>query len=193
MKLINYILLLILASSCSEEVIDNEKSQNVIAEIKTNDSTKLETSIIDSTNYNKSSNIIVAPIGTQLLNESKRTKYVWEITTYDLLDISFANCESDGEEIYNTKYPIINEVIHNDSILSVDFNFRDECGSDFLCEVELVDNNTLNLIYHQFGAYTSCLCCYGLKYNFNIIIEDQNGSEPNIEFITINGKEKTKI
>ncbi|MFT5602286.1 MAG: hypothetical protein ACI9N1_002539 [Flavobacteriales bacterium] len=192
MRLIAVLFSLIIITSCNDSAVTEINSEEAKSEVLIGDSLVLSVSGVDSVSLIESETKLSAPVGTQLLPNSANTSFAQEMTTYYLDSVSFTDCASDGEEVYNTKYPIINEVIHNDTILTVDFNFSHECGSEFLCEVELIDN-TLNLVYHQYDAYSSCLCCYGLKYYFNIYVDGQYGGETEVKYISINGKDKTKV
>lgn len=150
----------------------------------------------ESTTDNNAIADIVQPHGTQLLPQSVSTYYTMEITSLSLQTIAFTDCV---ESIYapgngSKNHELLN-VNCTDSTLSINFSVLDKCGSDFLCEVEFVEPNTLNLVYHTYGSLAYCDCCYSLTYNFWNLAYDQHEYEdhPRLKFITFNGQHKIRV
>ena len=64
------------------------------------------------------------------------------------------------------------------------------CCQDFLADVEVNDDNTLNLKFINYGMYCSCSCPFEIKYKFRVKeFKDLN----KIKYITINGETKTNL
>ena len=64
------------------------------------------------------------------------------------------------------------------------------CCQDFLVDIKVDDENTLNLIYHNYGMYCSCDCLFELTYIVDIMDFDDLSK---IKSILINGDERTRI
>jgi hypothetical protein len=142
---------------------------------------------------------IVEPKGTQILPNSAKTGFVRELSPYFLKSVSLSECQSSGESPDYELHNKLTEVAHTDSTLIINFSYIETCGSDFLCEVELLNNNTLNLIYYQYGSYASCRCCYGLEFSFgkHLFYDPDFYSQlddlPTIKYIMFNGKDKVAL
>lgn len=80
----------------------------------------------------------------------------------------------------------------NDSTLVITVNINENCSYSFLGEIEIVSNNTLNLIYHGYGGYANCNCCFGLTYKIELL-KDENYKFDKLEYVTINGVAKTTL
>lgn len=76
-----------------------------------------------------------------------------------------------------------NIIIFNLSILS-------NCCHSFLGEAE-IKNNTLNLIYTEYGEeFCGCLCCFTIEYRFNIL-ESKQISLP--KYVSVNSSKPSKL
>jgi hypothetical protein len=74
--------------------------------------------------------------------------------------------------------------------LTIAIKYWGNCCHSFLCDIEVQNESTINLIIHGYGAmYCDCSCCYGLTYHFSTMKVD---SFDKLEFVTINGNEDTK-
>ncbi len=80
----------------------------------------------------------------------------------------------------------------NDSTLVVSANIYANCSHKFLGEIEIVEENTLNLVYHGYGGYASCGCCFGLTYTINIFRDDDK-RYTKVKYVTIGGYNKKKL
>ena len=80
----------------------------------------------------------------------------------------------------------------NDSTLVITANINANCGYSFLGEIEIVSGNTINLIYHGYGGYASCYCCFGLTYTIEIF-RDEDYKFDKLKYVTINGYAKTSL
>jgi hypothetical protein len=103
--------------------------------------------------------------------------------------VNLSNCQRNGLEYENRIQEHVNYIIQTDSTLIIDFNFYDNCCYSFLCDISVVDESILNLIYTGYGTYCDCDCCYGLNYRISLI-KDENFSK--IKYLMINGNSKTK-
>ena len=64
------------------------------------------------------------------------------------------------------------------------------CCQDFLADISVENDNTLNLIFHNYGMYCSCSCPFELTYKIRIMeFEDLK----KIKFLTINGETKSVL
>ena len=64
------------------------------------------------------------------------------------------------------------------------------CCQNFLVDIKVDDENTLNLIYHNYGTYCFCGCVFELSYIIDVMDLDDLSK---IESILINGDERTRI
>lgn len=134
-----------------------------------------------------------APIGTQVLAGSKKNHSLRWNTGFLFKEVELTPCQETGEPDLSLDKNISN-IILTDSSLTVEFRILENCCNDFLCEAEYIDEETLNLIYTGYGSYCSCSCCFGLKYEFEIIRDDGvEGIDPNkLKYLTIGGDMETK-
>lgn len=63
------------------------------------------------------------------------------------------------------------------------------CCQDFLADIKVEKNETLNLIYYNYGMYCSCSCPFEVTYTIRIMSFD---SLKNIKSVIINGNYSTK-
>lgn len=76
------------------------------------------------------------------------------------------------EEIGDWRPDKIVGIHGTDSTLTVDATVYSTCGHDFLCEVELLlEDSIINLISTGYGSSSICGCCFGLRYEVDIIKE----------------------
>ncbi|MGC4103773.1 hypothetical protein [Ferruginibacter sp.] len=80
----------------------------------------------------------------------------------------------------------------NDSTLMMSVNVDENCGYHFLGEIEVINNNTLNLVYHGYGAFASCNCCFGLTYKI-ALVKDEDYKFNKLRYVTVNGIAKTTL
>ncbi|MGV6831416.1 MAG: hypothetical protein ACWA5P_07640 [bacterium] len=92
-----------------------------------------------------------------------------------------------------------NERPKPNKILSVERNKKEwtitalvytNCCQDFLADISVSNDHTLNLIFYNYGTYCSCNCPFELTYKINIMeFEDLK----KIKYVTINGEIRTEI
>ena len=101
--------------------------------------------------------------------------------------VTKSDCIKNSNENSKSKN-YINSIFTTDSTIIINFNIYDNCCFDFLCDISVDTNATLNLIYNGYGTYCSCNCCFGLTYVLNII---NRKDIPRIKAAIINGDPKT--
>lgn len=82
----------------------------------------------------------------------------------------------------------INAIHTTDSTMTVDIQITDNCCYDFLCDISMDSSATLDLIYHGYGTYCSCDCCFGLTYHFSLLKSDDYRE---VKAVMINGNRKS--
>ncbi len=64
------------------------------------------------------------------------------------------------------------------------------CCQDFLADISVENDNTLNLIFHNYGMFCSCSCPFELTYKIRVMEFDDLKK---IKFLTLNGETKTEL
>lgn len=99
--------------------------------------------------------------------------------------ISYSACK---DNIYDLGTSKINTIIDTDSTLTVDISITENCCHSFLCDISTDSTATLNLIYHEYGGYCACNCCFGLTYHLS---KANYQVFPKIKAVMINNKRET--
>lgn len=100
--------------------------------------------------------------------------------------VNIGTCDQSEEALRDEEVSLITET---DSSLIISAKIIGNCCHDFLCDVQIVDETTINLIYQSYGqSYCACVCCYGLTYEFSLMKFKNYDS---LEFVTLNGYNKT--
>lgn len=74
--------------------------------------------------------------------------------------------------------------------LTIEIKYWGNCCHSFLCDIEVKNDTTVNLLIHGYGAtYCSCNCCYGLTYHLSTMKVDEFDK---LKFITINDDKMTR-
>lgn len=91
------------------------------------------------------------------------------------------------------KPDMINRVMtvnQNKDSLTFEIKYWGNCCHAFLCDIEVKNDTTVNLIIHGYGAmYCDCTCCYGLTYHISTMKVSEFDK---LKFVTINGDDRTK-
>lgn len=82
----------------------------------------------------------------------------------------------------------INSVIDKEGEMIIDINLSDNCCYSFLCDIEIVRDSIINLIYHGYGTYCDCDCCFGLTYT---LTKEKVPELSKINSVMVNGDLKT--
>ena len=127
--------------------------------------------------------------GTTILSGSRNNMESRFLHGFQLYKIDKSECLNDGfEKNEPTK---INQIeIKNDSTMVIQFTINENCCHDFLGEIEITKDNVLNLIYHGYGSYCACGCCFGLTYELFLIREEDFNLEK-VKSAMINGNKET--
>ena len=107
-----------------------------------------------------------------------------------LKDVENLPCDETGgkESLKNEIF----EFVKTDTLWQIEVFITGNCCHSFLCDISIEENNTLNLISLGYGStYCSCTCCFGLTYL--IEIESFTDNHKDIQYVTVNGLESTKI
>jgi len=94
-----------------------------------------------------------------------------------------------NEKAYGNVFDRVNSIHYTDSTLTIDCNIYDNCCYDFLCDISVSEQGILNLIYHGYGTYCACDCCFGLIYHFKLQDSDEYKE---IKAVIINNDPRTK-
>ena len=109
----------------------------------------------------------------------------------NLENVTLDPCEN-SEEAYFMERDEIISVIETENELNISIKIAANCCHSFLCDVDVIDEKTINLIMHGYGAYCACLCCFGLTFHFDIIKDSEYLEYEKLKDIIINGQEKTR-
>ena len=124
--------------------------------------------------------------GTGILPWTKNQQIAKGYGLY-LKKVAITSCDS------RSRPPKTEEVVaiyKTDSTLLIELNIIGNCCHEFLCDVQVIDNKTINLIQHDYGAtYCGCTCCFGLTYHFSITKTDEYAK---LESIIIDGVVATR-
>jgi hypothetical protein len=129
-------------------------------------------------------------VGTTVLRGSVKNSKTGRNHGMWLVNLTAEPCKTQvpykPEEYINTLVKI------RDSILVIGIEVYETCDYSFLGEIEVVNENTLNLIYHGYGNYTDCNCVTGLSYKMKLE-PDLKDKWNKIEYFTINGSRRSKL
>lgn len=104
--------------------------------------------------------------------------------------VTKSNCQRDVTEYsgkgLNDHIVLISKT---DSTIMIDFNLYDNCCYEFLCDLEVDESGVLNLIYHGYGMYCGCDCCFGLTYHLSCKPDEENAIK--VKAVMLNGDKKT--
>lgn len=129
------------------------------------------------------------PSGTQVIPMSSKSSNVrWETGMY-LDSIILDPCNETERPNYQENGKLEKFEI-TDSSMQISIKIMATCCLEFLCEVDMQDSSTINLIYHPYGIPCACGCCFGLTYVFkNLSHKEDNQHEKliNLQYYIING------
>jgi hypothetical protein len=128
--------------------------------------------------------------GTTVLRGSDKNLEARWVHGLGLDKIESSDCKYSGEHPTPTEITAVSR--SNDSTLVVTANIFVNCGQKFLCEIEVKNRNTLNLLYHGYGNYASCSCCFSLTYTISLI-NNADTDLSRIKYVTIDGVDKTSL
>ena len=127
-------------------------------------------------------------IGTTVLKLSEKNVHTGHMYGLWLENLTTSECDAPKE--HPTPTQLISLKQPTDSTLVIKALIDANCSHDFLGEAEVLNGNTLNLIYHGYGGYAQCNCEYELTYTFKL--SEESSSKPDqIKYVTLNGWAKT--
>lgn len=101
--------------------------------------------------------------------------------------VTGSDCDDNGERKFKFT-DRVNSYLVTDSSLLIDITIRENCCYDFLCDISIENNETLNLMFTGYGGNCGCTCCFGLVYEFELMNPEDFKK---IKSITINGDPET--
>ncbi|MFK7750868.1 MAG: hypothetical protein AB8B65_20935 [Kordia sp.] len=162
MKFILYIIVICCLLSCESNVKEVTKTEAT----ETQNTITIDTTRIVEKAMEKLP--VIAPKGSQVFTESVKLRYL-RYDGYWLKKIEVPDCEESGD---GTQDPNddkkIKSIKYTDDGFLITFTVVENCCSEFLCEAELVNKSTLNIIYQSFGRECSCNCKFTLSYDFEV-------------------------
>ena len=129
-------------------------------------------------------------IGTTVLKLSEKIVATGHASGLWLENLTTSECGAPMEHPTPTQITSIKQP--NDSTLIIKALIDANCSYDFLGESEVLNGNTLNLLYHGYGGYAQCNCEYELTYTFEVTSGGLNIPDK-IKFVTVDGASKTPL
>jgi hypothetical protein len=125
-------------------------------------------------------------VGTTILPSTRNQMYARGYGLY-LDKVTSSKCSQmvDHEDVGEGN---IKSIVDTDSTLTVDISITENCCHSFLCDISTDSTATLNLIYHEYGGYCACNCCFGLTYHLS---KANYQVFPKIKAVMINNKRET--
>jgi len=80
-------------------------------------------------------------------------------------------------------YPQFIKVERDSNELTIDVSVIANCCHEFLGEAEVLNDDTLNLIYTSYGGFCTCSCVFTLRFIFNTEMESNYNI---LKFVKIN-------
>lgn len=104
----------------------------------------------------------------------------------------WAKCEGKGIESGQNE---LISLTKTDTTLTVIYRVVSNCCFSFLCDLEIVDSNTLNLKYIEYGNVCGCTCYHSLSFELSVEDYDKEflANFQKLKFLTLNGELKTKF
>lgn len=126
-------------------------------------------------------------VGTTVLTNSSKNEKAKNYG-YSLRTITSSSCKKDKPGAIPEYIQEVSDVIKSDSIWTVNLKITSNCCYSFLGDIEVVEDTVLNLIYHGYGSYCFCTCCFGLQYE---MWRTSLVNKKDLEYFMINGDRKT--
>lgn len=125
-------------------------------------------------------------VGTTVL--LRHVLYMESVFGVYLENVKLTNCNND-EGYYETPTKI-NSILLTDSTLTVEFDFMSNCCHDFLCYLNVEDDEILKLDFIDYGADCACACPFKLKY----LIHKVNESDfSKLKYVMIGNERDTMV
>lgn len=102
--------------------------------------------------------------------------------------VSITECKQELGKRPDEKNQVVSVTESKDSLI-IEIKLWGNCCHSFLCDLQVVDDKTINLITYGYGAtYCSCTCCYGLTFHIATMRVDEYKK---LETIMVNNDRKT--
>jgi hypothetical protein len=174
MRQFYFLSIAILFAGCSES---NSNAKKVIH----------DTVFVEKKTDGQDENTLIGTTAT-VLTLSEKIVHTGHATGLWLESLTASECGAPMEHPTPTQITSIKQP--NDSILVIKALIDANCSHDFLGEAEVLNGNTLNLIYHGYGGYAQCNCEFELTYTFKL--SEESSSKPDqIKYVTMDGVAKT--
>ncbi len=110
-----------------------------------------------------------------------------------LTDVSKSSCNRKGDGQTNRSKDKVTSIAKTDSSWVFNLEIYANCCHEFLCEISVENDSTINFIYRGYGsAYCACNCNYMLTYNVEFIDYDFMKEEvAKIKYTMLNGDDAT--
>jgi hypothetical protein len=123
-------------------------------------------------------------IGTTILPSSANSELAKNYG-YNLKELKSSDCK----ETKGKSFPIeVLSTVRTDTLLTIDISIGANCCYSFLGDMTVKNDSIIDLIYHGYGSYCFCTCCFGLTYE---IERWPFMDEHSITHVMINGDEST--
>ncbi|MCG8329708.1 MAG: hypothetical protein MI974_18580 [Chitinophagales bacterium] len=86
----------------------------------------------------------------------------------DLIQISSSGCSNMPEAGVSRFIDRIKQIETYEDSVEISVALREECCVNFIAEIQVKDNDTLNLIYKKTGIPCKCICLYELIYTLSL-------------------------
>ncbi|GAB4165169.1 MAG: hypothetical protein Tsb0033_26880 [Winogradskyella sp.] len=139
---------------------------------------------------------VIAPKGNQIFENSKKLYNLKWKNGYILQSINISECDnSNTDEDINKLDKKIDSITINDDSFTIYYKAFENCCSEFLCEAEIINNDTLNLIYNAYGSHCFCNCLFNMSFQFsyNNKLDDIKVTKTKIKSIVFNNNLNSKV
>ena len=120
-----------------------------------------------------------SPKNIELRNKGFEIKAVWKDT-----------CDATQRYLNREDYPKVKSIDMKPGEIIAAVELIANCCSNFLVEGQILQNNELNLVYHEYGGFCSCTCKYSLIY---ILELKKEIGTVDLEFVSVGFDSKNKI
>lgn len=139
---------------------------------------------------------IIAPKGHQVFRESVKLRNLYYVHGYIFKDVEVSFCEESIDGPNPNAHQKITSLQANNDGFSVAFTVIGNCCSEFLCEATILEDATLNIIYHEFGRFCSCNCLFTLTYSFEVdheLLQTLENKKTKITHIQFNDEKNSRV
>lgn len=126
-------------------------------------------------------------VGTAVLTASPKNEGARNFG-YGLFGLESSACQRELEGPKREGSDLVVSVARTDTLWVIEANISSNCCHSFLGEIEIVEGSVMNLIYHGYGTYCSCDCCFGLTYR---ILREKFVEPEDVKEFMINGDKRT--